>query len=824
MSRYGINYYGSSYYGYAASVDYSVTDFSAVPFGHSQIKLNWTSPSGLWSRLRLVRGTYGFPVTAYEGKELLEVYYGFDPASFLDNSDIMENRFYYYSLFVYDISDYKWIKAGDVSALSVKDYKTASLLYDYIPEPYKYTSLTSAKSNEINNSLYNFLSIFGFELDKYRTFIENATRKYNVSVSNGAILPSLLKEFGLKFEPELGLQQARILTRDAVQLYQEKSSNQGIREYIKAFSGYAVPNPSSLLLNPGVNGIVVGHNLMLDYNASSFEESVGVWKNQSNASLEALTHIEIVKYQLTSNVLTLTLDREHGYTVGDKVFISNSPIPLINTTSFISLTNTTLTTVSFAKSFYDIAETKTTGTVSPYPAPWDEPTTINNYSNKQSGILKVSNSTSSTATVSISADVGDPVKSGIPVVVGSPYTFSAYSTGSIAKNVTLKINWYDRFGVFISTVTGSAISNGTGPFSIRPYVTGSAPANTRYAVPIISIASVGNAASNEHHYFDAVQFEQSSTMTEFDEARNLHITLKASRINELVNPNFAGSVLPWNILNCSFSSDASIPDPDEEIYEVYSYFIQDNFIEVSTTLRHEIKAGDIIYIDGISGAINNQYTVSVVTQNTITFAFTASNLPATAVTATISKSGSVIKLISNSTTPVEVESSTGDTSLIPIYYPNSSFTFSIYARSYNTPETGYSTIYWYDGGNSIIGQVDGDLTTINNDWTRVFVTAESPTLAVNAKVIFHWNPSAANKDLAMDHALFENTPFVLPYFDGTKGTATSDELFWEGGLTNQNRSHLYTNRLAVEGRLKLNLPEYLVAGTTFTLYLAQPKT
>jgi hypothetical protein len=89
MSRYGINYYGSAFYGQPALVDYIVTDFTAVPYGHGQIKLNWTSPSGSWNRIRLVRGTYGFPTSAFEGKELLDRYYGFDPAALLDNNDII---------------------------------------------------------------------------------------------------------------------------------------------------------------------------------------------------------------------------------------------------------------------------------------------------------------------------------------------------------------------------------------------------------------------------------------------------------------------------------------------------------------------------------------------------------------------------------------------------------------------------------------------------------------------------------------------------------------------------------------------------------------
>lgn len=191
MSRYGINYYGSAFYGLPSLVDFAVTNFKAVPYGHGQVLLDWSSPTGAWNRLRLVRGTYGYPINAFEGKALLDVYYGFDPTFYLDNDGVTEGNYYYYSLFVYDISQYQWVRAGSTSAVSVKDYKTVDLLYNYVPEPYKYVTLNGTIAQDKNEHLYKFLSIFGFEIDKYRTLISNVTKKYNLSVSDGAILPSL---------------------------------------------------------------------------------------------------------------------------------------------------------------------------------------------------------------------------------------------------------------------------------------------------------------------------------------------------------------------------------------------------------------------------------------------------------------------------------------------------------------------------------------------------------------------------------------------------------------------------------------------------------
>ena len=126
----------------------------------------------------------------------------------------------------------------------------------------------------------------------------------------------------------------------------------------------------------------------LDYNSSSFEESYGVWLNQSNAKLNALTVAKVTQYAVTSNVLTLTLNKEHGYEIGDVVSVSASSIPLLNAASSVSLTAVTTTTISFTTSFGDVPTTKTNGVVTPNPTPRAEPTTITGYANKQNGILK----------------------------------------------------------------------------------------------------------------------------------------------------------------------------------------------------------------------------------------------------------------------------------------------------------------------------------------------------------------------------------------------------------------------------------------------------
>lgn len=461
--------------------------------------------------------------------------------------------------------------------------------------------------------------------------------------------------------------------------------------------------------NPPVDGVTIGHNLMLDYNDSSFEESTGHWFNYpaNTGTITALRVRNIAQVSLTSNVATLTTPTipstvaitgaigggttivytaynsftpgqsvtitgvtpsaynitativsatsttftvtnsatgtyvsggsatavtPHGYQVGNYINISKCSVPLFNTVTPVIITAITPSTISYALTAANVSTVAvSSGIVSPNPIPWNEPTMLSSYPNKQLGIMGVTNASATAGTVAIYCGyLNSPVTKGIPVTAGLPYTFSVYAAaGTTGRVVTAGINWYDRFGVFISgsqgtgltdtvlnnfqsqaaitNIVGSAgtvtytaansfvngqtvtisgalpsaynlstvtiasasstqftVTNGatgtyvsggsaTATVAVRPLVTATAPSNAYYAAPSIFIASVAGSATPEWHYFDAAQFEQSSSVTAFDEARQLHIVVKATRINELVNPHFAltsgtlasPTIAPW---------------------------------------------------------------------------------------------------------------------------------------------------------------------------------------------------------------------------------------------------------------------------------------
>jgi hypothetical protein len=110
--------------------------------------------------------------------------------------------------------------------------------------------------------------------------------------------------------------------------------------------------------------------------------------------------------------------------------------------------------------------------------------------------------------------------SGFPVTTGLSYALSFYSrAAAAAKTVTPKINWYNSSGTFLSTATGTGVSDSTSAW-VRQTVIAVAPATAAFAsVQVRWSAALSNP---ETHYMDGFLFEQSAAVgTYFDGASTL---------------------------------------------------------------------------------------------------------------------------------------------------------------------------------------------------------------------------------------------------------------------------------------------------------------
>jgi hypothetical protein len=124
--------------------------------------------------------------------------------------------------------------------------------------------------------------------------------------------------------------------------------------------------------------------------------------------------------------------------------------------------------------------------------------------------------------------------------------------------------------------------------------------------------------------------------------------------------------------------------------------------------------------------------------------------------------------------------------------------------------------YKFKIGNGVDAWGDISYSTSEPAWTRVSASGRSPESALYAVATLSWSPFSTDMSLILDEALFEKSPNVNSFFDGTVGQEDVAGLFWEG-TPNASRSYFYRNFTNVTARLKRVLPEQLLLGSTFAI-------
>jgi hypothetical protein len=437
----------------------------------------------------------------------------------------------------------QWVRAGNVSGISVKDYGTQPRLYDALPDIYKVDNYAEAVDQQDNPTLRSFLAIFGFYYDLMKTYATLISNRYEVEKLSGQLIPSALQQFNFTFESELGLKRMRALLANALPLYQSKGSRLGLSDFINAFVGLEAD-------------IYQGKNLMLDYNNSSFEETAGFWTG-TNATITAAAGSSINTWSTSGTVITLNLNFTPNFTSSSQVRIFESSGIDANYTSGVVVSGKTVT----------ITTGTTYGTTNGTGG-YVYPTIIESYAeasnpysvaNKTLGFGKITATAAGTLTLVCGSST--PVTKGIPVTYAQTYSLSAYiRSAATARTFSAAIEWYDYKGTLLSTSATGTVSSTTSGW-VKLSCNGKvAPSGAVFAVPKITIAS---AAISEIHYIDAVQFEKAATSTWYQDARELQIFVRADRVNELKNPNFEyTTTAPWGVTGgtLAVATDEYVPN------------------------------------------------------------------------------------------------------------------------------------------------------------------------------------------------------------------------------------------------------------------------
>jgi hypothetical protein len=301
MAIYGLDLYGKATYGTVVDFLFSADPMVAAQSDHGVLQVTWATPQQVflfstpytWSRLRLVRNSYGVPDTEDDGWVCLDLSAGDGTAgnpsqlvnSFVD-STVVEGRHYYYAIFVAatvpqyvgtttyqpgDLCSFNgqnwqcvaantynvppstttpqwsattvttpWYRCGSgCVGLVVRDAGHTHLLYDLIPRPYKVATVeTTATEVPLNSDLFAFLSIFGFHFDAMKTENDALLNLNNIADCTDRQLSLIAQQLGiverLPALPEL----RRAFVRDAMSIQRGAGSAATLAQLVTDITGW----------------------------------------------------------------------------------------------------------------------------------------------------------------------------------------------------------------------------------------------------------------------------------------------------------------------------------------------------------------------------------------------------------------------------------------------------------------------------------------------------------------------------------------------------------------------------------------------------------
>lgn len=184
----------------------------------------------------LVASTYGEPLTIEDGESIFSWDYTTYSELYMHYSTrYTEQQRVYYSLFIqYGTTTATWYeRVGTVNVLMPILYNSTSNLWDKVPEYYKQLDQSIGA-----NSLYKFLDLFGWELDKTRTLIDEVMVFNDPLLAPPVILDKLAKQLGVEITTkDLGTSKLRAILNNVFTLRKSKGTIPGTLEYISALSG-----------------------------------------------------------------------------------------------------------------------------------------------------------------------------------------------------------------------------------------------------------------------------------------------------------------------------------------------------------------------------------------------------------------------------------------------------------------------------------------------------------------------------------------------------------------------------------------------------------
>lgn len=289
MSRYGNALYGASKYGEAPKLAYSVEPMAATVLSFNAVFLEWKTPTGNYTKFRILRHNSGFPATSEDGVVVFEQVSpnGTSLEGDLERGDILDGIEnpdtpailpggpVYYSVFLFT-SEKIWVRAGNITDVVPDDTGAFTKIVNLLPRVFTSKEMSPLGEVDTESPLVRFLDAFSFSYEQWETYIKLLRPGQSIAKSLYSTIPGEVLSLGLNPEPNLPVENQRRLIRDAIYLYANKGTKVGIEGYAEDLTSY-IPTAT------------VSSNLMLSVQDSTFYKGVGNWVEGTGATLEAST-------------------------------------------------------------------------------------------------------------------------------------------------------------------------------------------------------------------------------------------------------------------------------------------------------------------------------------------------------------------------------------------------------------------------------------------------------------------------------------------------------------------------------------------------------
>jgi hypothetical protein len=222
-------------------------DVKTVDYGTTEI--SWSAPlftlqeDILPVEILVVWSSTGEPQTIEDGYTVIQNASNVGTVEHTpNNAEELSGRWVYYSLFLrfastvpslyFDQEQY-FEKVASVSVLLPNNYGSVDDLWSRIPVYFR--------ENDDNQELYNYLSIFGWDIDYIRSLLDYVMVQKDPQISNSETLQYLMEELGTVITTvELGASRARQYLQDVISLRLQKGTEDGTIAVLQAISGCRV--------------------------------------------------------------------------------------------------------------------------------------------------------------------------------------------------------------------------------------------------------------------------------------------------------------------------------------------------------------------------------------------------------------------------------------------------------------------------------------------------------------------------------------------------------------------------------------------------------